>query len=187
VLAALAVLAAGPSAVAHQRRHRSGCAHAQTQVTSATRAQIAQAVLCLINHRRWLDKLPPLRASRRLTRSAQSWTDDMVRRNLFAHGAGANSLQARTRAAGYASGVAGETIASGFTTPAAVVAAWMASPRHCRTILSPLYRDAGVGLADKAIGGAATGATWTGDYGNPIGTPAPSGNWAPARSCLRHS
>jgi uncharacterized protein YkwD len=182
VLTAVATTAA---AIAQPHRHRGGCAYAQTPVTRANRAVIRRAVLCLINRRRRLDRLPPLRLSRQLSRSAQSWTDEMVRRKLFAHVEGASRLKARARAAGYQVGAVGEDIASGFSTPAAVVNAWIASPHHCFNILSPLYRDAGVGVAARAIGGATGGATWTEDFGSRIGSPPPSGNWGPANSCLR--
>ncbi len=155
-------------------------------MTRAAPAQIRKAVLCLMNQSRRRDHLPPLWMSRRLTHSAQSWTDVMVRRDLFAHATGSSSPAARVRAAGYDGRAIAEDIATGFRTPAAVFDAWMASSEHCFNILSPQFRDVGIGFDDKAVGRARQGATWTSDFGNSFDRRSPSGNWGPAYSCRRH-
>ena len=42
----------------------------------------------------------------------------------------------------------------------------MASPDHCRNILDPSFRDAGVGVARGfPLGGHSAGATYTVDFG----------------------
>ncbi len=49
----------------------------------------------------------------------------------------------RVSSTGYAYGQLGENIAGQYGGVAEVVAAWMASPGHCKTILDPAYKDFG--------------------------------------------
>jgi uncharacterized protein YkwD len=105
----------------------------------------------------------------------------MVNHSQFTHG---NNFSARITAVGFDWSNAGENIASGYPTPQAVVTAWMASTGHCQNILSPTYSDVGTGINNHAVHGSATGpATWTQDFGLPMGQPAPSQNTRPARGC----
>jgi uncharacterized protein YkwD len=141
------------------------------------------AVVCLVNQQRRRHGLPALAASDQLNRSAQGWTGTMVLTGQFTHGPG-NAFAARISAAGYNWQTAGENIATGFSTPRAVVAAWMASTDHCHNILDPSFRDVGTGESDSAVGNAASGpATWTQDFGLRLGQSAPSGNKGPMNGC----
>ena len=65
-------------------------------------------------------RLPPLRESGLLDRSAQGWTNTMVATGTFTHGA---DFAARISAVGFEWSSAGENIATGFLTPRAVVTA----------------------------------------------------------------
>jgi uncharacterized protein YkwD len=142
------------------------------------------AVLCLLNRQRASHHLPALHELRRLDRSAQGWTNSMVSSGSFAHARNGSDPAARITAAGYAWSSIGENIATGFPTPRAVVSAWMSSPGHCRNILAPNFTDIGIGVSPHPVGGAASGpATWTEDFGRPMGEAAPSGNWGPADGC----
>jgi uncharacterized protein YkwD len=142
---------------------------------------LRRAVMCLINQQRTSRGLPALRESPLLDRSAQGWTDVMVASGIFTHGA---NFAARITAAGFAWSSAGENIATGFGTPRAVVLAWMRSADHCQNILSPYFRDVGIGANGRPVPGWATRpATWTEDFALPAGERPPSGNWGPASHC----
>ena len=173
VAAALAL--AAPAAAS------SGCPNAHTPVAGAASASIKRAVVCLVDHQRADHGLPPLRANTLLDRSAQGWTQAMVANDQFTHG---SDFSARITQAGFRWAAAGENIASGFETPAQVVAAWMASTGHCQNILDPSFSQIGVGVVSRPVGGVAGGAaTWTTDFGLPIGVRPPSRNVAPMRGC----
>ena len=126
----------------------------------------ARAVLCLINQRRSLRGLNPLRANRRLARAAKRHAVDMARKNYFSHvsQSGSSPLR-RVRAAGWRHGV-GEALAWGCgvqSTPRAIVAAWMASSTHRAIIMG---RGRAVGLGYKRAGGCSGGrAFWVAEVG----------------------
>jgi uncharacterized protein YkwD len=122
----------------HQGRPAGGCPGANASVRGVPSAALRNAVVCLINQQRALHHLPPLHTSAQLNRSAQNWTDVMVRTHQFTHG---DNFAARISAAGYAWRAAGENIATGYGTPRSVVRGWMASAGHCANVLNPTYRD----------------------------------------------
>lgn len=174
----LAVASLVPAASAGARAR--GCARAHATIAATPRSALQRAVVCLVNQQRRERGLPSLYESPRLNRSAQGWTNTMVADRIFSHGA---DFAARISAAGVHWSSAGENIATGYATPAAVVRAWMASPGHCRNILNPTYRDAGTGVSRRAIAGAAGGGTWTQDFALPMGQRPASENWDPADGC----
>jgi uncharacterized protein YkwD len=137
------------------------------------------AVVCEINLQRSAHGLPGLAESGALDNSAQGWSQAMVATHQLTHGA---SFTARISAAGYPWGSAGENIATGYLTPRAVVAAWMASVEHCRNILNPTYRDVGIGEVPSPATGTRP-ATWTGDFGLRLLASPASGGWGPAAGC----
>ncbi|MGH2895978.1 MAG: CAP domain-containing protein [Solirubrobacteraceae bacterium] len=162
-----------------------GCAAAHRSIARASRDQLQRAVVCLINRQRRGRGLPGLRENSRLNRSAQGWTNVMVTHRDFSHGA---DFAARISAVGFDWSNVGENIATGFSTPTAVVRAWMASKGHCQNILNPVYRYVGTGVSDDSISGYSTLAgTWTQDFGLLMGQHAASGNWGPAEGCPYHS
>jgi uncharacterized protein YkwD len=134
--------------------------------------------VCEINLQRTAHGLPGLSESSALDSSAQGWSQTMVATQQFSHGA---DFAARITAAGYSWGAVGENIATGYATPHAVVAGWMASLGHCRNILSPTFRDVGIGEVPTGVD---TGpATWTADFGLRLLASAPSSNSGPADGC----
>lgn len=174
---ALALLCLSPAAAARPR----GCAHADAPVSALARAALRHAAVCLINRQRRAHGLPPLAVSRRLNRSAQRWTRTMVAEHYFGHG---TNFGARVTASGFRWSAAGENIATGFPTAAAVVQAWMASAGHCRNILSPDFRYVGTGVLDRAIPGyGSSPGTWTQDFALGLDQRPPSGNQAAAAGC----
>jgi uncharacterized protein YkwD len=176
-IATAALTLAAPAASAH----RSACPFARTPVGAARPAQLRRSVVCLINRERRAHGLPGLRANRRLDRSAQGWTNAMVRQGIFTHGA---DFAARITAVGFDWSRAGENIATGFTTPASVVSAWMASTGHCQNILSPMFREVGTGVTRGKIAGYSTlPGTWAQDFGLGMNQQPLSSNFGPAAGC----
>lgn len=175
-LATIAVTAPAASASA-------ACTYANTPVAQATRHEMRQAVVCLINEQRTSRGLPPLHANRRLNRSAQHWTRTMVRRQIFTHG---TRFWTRISAVGFNWSTAGENIAVGFTTPWQVVQGWMASTGHCVNILSPDFSQVGTGVINHGIASWGGAATWTEDFALRMGRSTPSRNMRPANGCPYH-
>ena len=184
LFASIALAPSANASVRHVRRAHSlpiRCVGANEQVGSASSQLLRSATVCLINEVRAAHHLPPLSDSWRLDRSAQGWTDSMVANGDFSHG---SNFSSRISAVGFVWSNVGENIATGFPTPREVVNAWMASTGHCENILSPLYSYVGTGISRQPVSGFASGpATWTQDFGLPIGHRAPSGNWGPANGC----
>ena len=134
---------------------------------------IARITLCLINRQRAAHGLAPLHANGPLSRAARGHSQDMVARGYFSHYTpeGASPF-ARILRAGYTARrracAMGENIAAGtgpLSTPASIVRMWMNSPGHRENILSPAYRDTGVGVAFGYPGARGRGATYTEDFG----------------------
>lgn len=175
--ATIASLITGPPALAHT----SACATAPRPITETSHTEAQLAVVCLVNQQRRGRGLPRLTENRRLDRAAQGWTEGMVAARMFSHGP---DFPARITAVGFRWSSIGENIATGYASPAAVVAAWMASPGHCHNILDPTFRFVGTGVVDRPIiGYASGGGTWTQDFALRRGERAPSGNWGPADGC----
>jgi uncharacterized protein YkwD len=180
----------------HARRHRAKsraarpqsrparattCANATSTAAPGNLGAMRAAVLCLVNQQRTARGLPALSEDRRLDRSAQGWTATMVATSRFTHG---SDFAARISATGFVWSSAGENIATGFSTPARVVAGWMASEGHCRNILDPAFSAIGIGMVARPTGAYASGpATWTQDFALPMGQAAPSGNTGPQSGC----
>lgn len=130
-------------------------------------------VVRLVNHYRaskrkcgskWYPAAKPVRWDGTLARVARAHSQDMAKRDYFAH----NSLDGTTpftrmRRAGYRYRYAGENIAAGFVSANSVVNAWLESPSHCRVLMSRKYHELGVGIAK----GGSYGTYWTQDYGRP--------------------
>lgn len=172
-----------PTGAFSQRRQRAdaarGCPGADRPAARMSRKGTKRAAVCLINRQRAAHRLPRLRESRLLDRSAQGWTNRMVATGAFTHGA---DFAARLTAVGFAWSAAGENIATGYITPRGVIRAWIASTGHCQNILNPTYTHVGTGVVDGMVGGG-SGATWTQDFALARGRRAPSHNWAAADGC----
>jgi uncharacterized protein YkwD len=179
LLLAVVSIRAG-SAHARASVARTRCANAGRAARRLSLQAVRAAVVCLINQQRTERGLPPLTVAPQLDDSAQQWTVEMVQTGNFGHG----DPFGRMSAAGYEWQAAGENIATGQQTPRAVVAGWMASVTHCRTILNPDFRNVGTGETPSPVRGwAQKPATWTQDFGLLIGARAPSHNAAAANAC----
>ncbi len=150
------------------------CPDAHLVPTSGNLDRVAAATLCLVNQQRALHGLPRLHAQAALTAAAAAHSRDMVVRGYFDHvsPSGVGPLS-RIRRAGYvhpggAFAIAENIAAAGGpATPAVVVSLWMHSPGHRANILSPAYRDTGIGVATgmPVRVGSGRGATYTEDFG----------------------
>jgi uncharacterized protein YkwD len=114
-------------------------------------------VISLINGQRAARGLPPLTRSRRLARSADYHSWDMLRGNFFAHASSSGaSFQGRVRRYSQAARV-GENLAyvrngQGRGQAERIVGMWMASPDHQAVLLSPGFRKIGVARRTGTLG-----------------------------------
>jgi uncharacterized protein YkwD len=172
-------LVPGASASVVRAHEAAGCKNADTSALNASPAAMRSAVVCLINVQRSAHRLPALRASGRLDRSAQTWTDRMVDAGQFTHG---TDFWNRITAVGYNWANVGENIATGFSTPRQVVDGWMGSTGHCQNILGAQFANVGTGVDTHHLAQYGP-STWTQDFGLPMGQHAPSHNSGAARGC----
>ena len=120
----------------------------------ATRACEAEVVR-LVNVERAKQGLNPLAEDWELSRVARYKSEDMQKNKYFAHNSpvyGSSFQMMKSFGIRYRS--AGENIAKGQATPAAVVSAWMNSAGHRANILSTSFTHIGVGYV-------ANGRYWT--------------------------
>jgi uncharacterized protein YkwD len=173
LLACMGALAAHFAPAANASRP---CRGANLYPTAANTAAVDAATLCLVNEVRVALGLHPLQANRELRHVAASQVTAMVARDYFADdrptGQTPLSLVAVTRYPAHAAAFAvGQNIAWGtgsFTTPAHIVAEWMASPPHREIMLSTQYRDAGVAVTPAipaVLGAGRQGATYAIEFG----------------------
>jgi uncharacterized protein YkwD len=169
---------AGPVSLAGARGARGGraCANSNLRPTGSNLRTINAATVCLIDQVRRSMGLRPLRPNRSLHGVAVSQSAEMVLGNYFGDNSrsGQTPLQriAATRYTKRSHRIStAQNIGWGTgmeATPAAIVAAWMASPPHRRIMLSAGFRDVGVGAAAAAPAAFAEGqpgATYTVDFG----------------------
>ncbi|MGP3911237.1 CAP domain-containing protein [Nonomuraea sp. 10N515B] len=119
------------------------------------------AVVKLTNDARARNGCRPLIHDRKLHLAAERHSADMAANNYFDHDSrDGRTFDRRIRAAGFAFTRAGENIAKGQPTAAAVVRAWLNSPGHRANIMNCAFTHIGVGHNTK-------GPTWTQDFGTP--------------------
>ena len=115
------------------------------QVSQAVRAY-EQEVVRLVNAQRAQNGLKPLAENWELSRVARYKSADMASRRYFSHESPTyGSPYQMMRSFGISFRSAGENIAYGQRTPAAVVGAWMNSSGHRANILNSSYTQIGVG------------------------------------------
>jgi uncharacterized protein YkwD len=171
----LAVAVAMPAA-ARPWRPVAPCRDATLQPSPADLARIDTATLCLLNQIRSAYRLRPLRFSRPLQSVAAGQAHDMVLGDYF----GDDSLSGETPmqrilTTSYPVGAVQLSTAQNIgwavgptATPTGMVAAWMSSPPHRAIILTPSYRDLGVGVtpaAPSSLAEGRPGATYTLELG----------------------
>ncbi len=125
---------------------RTPCPGEQVTPTALNSALVSDAIFCLSNQVRANYGLPAFHRDARLDTAARLQSEDMSDGSFFAH-TNPEGLTPNDRAVaqGYTLGV-GENIAQGYAPASEVVLRWMASPGHCRNMLSGAV-DFGVGTA----------------------------------------
>jgi uncharacterized protein YkwD len=157
-VALILVLAAigGPERLRALAEGDGGCAAADRIPTADAVEQARAATLCLLNHERATQGVPALVVDPRLTQVAQLHSDDMGRRDFYAH---RNPGGAEPPARVYAQGLPphGTTVAENIqwgtgwlATPKEIVRDWMNSPGHRRNILNAELSLVGVGIGFDA-------------------------------------
>lgn len=149
------------------------CPDADLPAAPGSGARYDAAARCLINVARAASGLRAVRSNSRLAAAAGACANDMVARGYFDHVSPDGSTpRMRVRATGYRGRTGGfrsaETIGWGsgeMSTPEAIVSEWLRSPEHRAILLSPLYREVGIGLAIGAPGTGEVGATVAADFG----------------------
>ena len=130
-----------------------------TGVSTAARAAdvsgYERQVVSLVNAERAQYSLPALTLNSDLSAYARVKSDDLRAGGYFSHESPTyGSPFAMMQSFGVSYTYAGENIAMGYDSPAAVVSAWMNSPSHRANILSASFTQTGVGYA-------ANGGYWT--------------------------
>jgi uncharacterized protein YkwD len=174
--AALAALASAALAVALQPASAAAdpaCPGSDLQPDTSNIPQVEGATLCLINIQRAQNGLGALTPNTVLQAAALQHSQDMVRNDFFSHDSSSGEdFEDRILRFNYAPPntrwVAGENIAWGtlsLSTAGSIVVSWMNSPEHRANILSPTYKELGVGIVPSTPSGDPTGATYTADFG----------------------
>jgi uncharacterized protein YkwD len=125
---------------------------AATVAEPSPEQQLMSLLVAETNQQRYAAGCAPLAVDPLLVVASLRQSGYMAATGTFGHlGGNRSTFLTRARAAGYAY-PAGENIAWGFTSPADVVAAWMASPAHRANILNCEARSFGAGVRFGADG-----------------------------------
>jgi uncharacterized protein YkwD len=118
---------------------------------------VARRVLELVNEARMQSRMCGdsryasaglLKLNATLSRVALGHAADMAQHGYLAHeGRDGSTAAERVTRADYRWRSVGENIASGPTTPEAVVAGWLGSPGHCANLMAPQFIEMGVAYA----------------------------------------
>ena len=107
-------------------------------------------MLALVNQAR--ASCPAVTLNDSLSIAAQLHSEDQAKHNAMSHtGSDGSTFAERAERAGYHHAIA-ENVAYGYSTPEAVVAAWLNSPDHRANILDCEARAIGLGVAESADG-----------------------------------
>lgn len=126
-------------------------------------SDLVQSLLAAHNKTRAQYGVGPLKLVSSLIRAAQEHSDDQARREKMGHDGsdGSTPFQRMTRA-GYRYMSAGENVAMGYKSVAAVMDGWMGSPGHRDNILRA-YTEVGFGMTADSVGRC----YWTACFANP--------------------
>jgi uncharacterized protein YkwD len=148
----------------------------QTAGASIRLTSSEKSVLALVNHARTSRGLHSVRVVGALEKAARSHSHNMIVRDYFSHNSASGAtFSSRLCAFGYSpsgctSWCVGEIIgySSSSSTPSSVFRAWMNSPGHRTIILTPSFRDVGVGAAKGTFCGVAGVSMFTVDFGHRV-------------------
>ncbi len=171
-----ATASAGPNGTVTIAAPGGACEGSGLQPSEANLDVVRSATVCLVNRERSAHGAGPLATNTDLQDAAQGHSESMASGAYFEHAGPGGSFLERIMDSGYLPGPnalysVGENIAYGSlqdATPAAIVAAWMASPGHRANILNSAFREAGMGIVPRlpaSLGGGEAGAMYTEDFG----------------------
>ncbi|HEY2766737.1 MAG TPA: CAP domain-containing protein [Solirubrobacteraceae bacterium] len=176
LLLATAALALGGPIPSARAQLATACPNASLFPTNSNLRAVDAATVCLIDNVRRDAHLRPLRPNPSLHGVAAGQSSEMVLGNYFGDNtrSGQTPLQRivatryrkRTTRVATAQNIGWGT--NSLATPAAIVAAWMASPPHRHIMLTAGFRDVGVGAAPaapSALSAGQPGATYTVEFG----------------------
>ncbi|MCC7292205.1 MAG: CAP domain-containing protein [Phycisphaerales bacterium] len=134
--------------------------------------RMSEQLVQLTNLERTHAGLAPVTRAERLDGIATDFACRMVEQGFFAHEDPINGEgpAARASRASYRYYYIGENLAAGQTSAADVMSEWMASPDHRQIILSPKWREVGVGLR----AGGEHGTYWVVEFAQPAKPIAPA-------------
>jgi uncharacterized protein YkwD len=159
---ALALAVPAPAAAA-------GCSGADANPASTNLKVVKRATICLLNVERRKHGIKKLRTNGRLSLASQRHSNDMARRNYFAHGNFVGRIKRARYLKGAGSWSVGENIAWGsgeLASPREIVRAWMNSPPHRHNILHRKFREIGIGVTRGVpVRANYQGATYATDFG----------------------
>jgi uncharacterized protein YkwD len=149
--------------------HAFACGNVHADANRASIKQVDVTTVCLLNAERRRHHLRPLKINAKLSLASARQARSMAQHKYFAHGDFVGRIRAAHYLKGARSWIVGENIAWGssiFGTPAAIVAAWMHSPPHRENVLSPQFKEIGIGVSRGApVAGVGDGVTYATDFG----------------------
>ncbi len=155
VLALVFVLALPPTVQSQERNEK---------VSNSVRLRMHR-VAELTNIERIKEGLAPLKLQENLSTASLWMANDMAQKNYFGHqDSVGRAIGQRLPGYGYKHyRTIAENIAAGQTSAREVVASWMRSPGHRANLLSPYFRELGVGYV--AVPGTTYETYWVQDFG----------------------
>ena len=126
---------------------------------------MAGQLLSLMNIERAKVGVAPLTISDELTLAAEDYACVMATEDFFdhTHPATGDGPGDRAAEAGYEFFAVGENLAAGQPTAAKALEGWMESPDHRSNLLSPEWKETGIGIR----GGGTYGIYWVQEFGKP--------------------
>ena len=122
---------------------------AEKVIFEATNVARGQGRYCA---RTYYPAVAPVTWNPQLAVAARGYAEEMAKLNYFHHDhtdARGRTMVQRADAAGYLKWMSlGENIAAG-QTYSDVVDAWLSSPSHCETLMSPSFKELGIGYAEN--------------------------------------
>lgn len=127
--------------------------------------ELARQILSLVNIERARVGVAPLTRSDKLTEAAEDYACVMAAEDFFdhVHPVTGEGPGARAAAVGYEFFAVGENLAGGQTTSAEALDGWMNSPSHRTNMLSPEWRETGIGIRR----GGSLRIYWVQEFGKP--------------------
>ena len=140
--------------------------------TEADDEELARQLLTLVNIERARVGVTPLTMSERLTVAAEDYACTMAGEDFFdhIHPATGDGPGARAAAVGYEFFAVGENLAGGQPTAAEAFDGWMSSPSHRYNLLSPEWKETGIGIRR----GGSLRVYWVQEFGKPVRVDMPA-------------